>query len=55
MIMNMVCIFQIWNHPGILQLMKDKDFSKRENFLEDSSSDDNTDYTMANGGKVSIL
>ncbi|KAJ9542426.1 hypothetical protein OSB04_028932, partial [Centaurea solstitialis] len=43
---------QIWNHPGILQLMKDKDFSKRENFLvEDSSSDDNLDYTMANRDK----
>ncbi|XP_076906462.1 protein CHROMATIN REMODELING 20-like [Bidens hawaiensis] len=43
---------QIWNHPGILQLLKDKDFSKRDNFLEDSSSDDNMDYTMANGGKL---
>lgn len=44
---------QIWNHPGILQLMKDKDFSKRENVveLEYSSSDDNLDYTMANGDK----
>ncbi|KAL8246017.1 hypothetical protein R6Q59_007233 [Mikania micrantha] len=42
---------QIWNHPGILQLLKDKDFSKRENFLEDSSSDDNMDYTMAVGDK----
>ncbi|KAI3796901.1 hypothetical protein L1987_39588 [Smallanthus sonchifolius] len=42
---------QIWNHPGILQLMKDKDFNKRENFIEDSSSDDNMDYTMANGDK----
>ncbi|KAI3776396.1 hypothetical protein L1987_46177 [Smallanthus sonchifolius] len=43
---------QIWNHPGILQLLKDKDLSKRENFLEDSSSDDNLDYTMVNGGKL---
>ncbi|XP_024988979.1 protein CHROMATIN REMODELING 20 isoform X4 [Cynara cardunculus var. scolymus] len=44
---------QIWNHPGILQLMKDKDFSKRENFLvEDSSSDDILDYTMANRDKL---
>nr|XP_043631904.1 protein CHROMATIN REMODELING 20 [Erigeron canadensis] len=46
---------QIWNHPGILQLMKDKDFSKRENvenFFEESSSDDNLDYTMGNGGKL---
>ncbi|KAK9078052.1 hypothetical protein SSX86_002109 [Deinandra increscens subsp. villosa] len=43
---------QIWNHPGILQLLKDKDLSKRENFLEDSSSDDNLEYTMANGDKL---
>lgn len=46
---------QIWNHPGILQLMKDKDFSKRENvenFLEETSSDDNLDYTMGNGDKL---
>nr|GEV58512.1 protein chromatin remodeling 20 isoform X1 [Tanacetum cinerariifolium] len=45
---------QIWNHPGILQLMKDKDFSKRENVveLEYSSSDDNLDYTMGNGDKL---
>ncbi|KAM0056754.1 putative DNA helicase chromatin remodeling SNF2 family [Helianthus debilis subsp. tardiflorus] len=42
---------QIWNHPGILQLLKDKDLSKRENFIEDSTSDDNLDYTMANGDK----
>ena len=37
--------------------MKDKDFSKRENVveLEYSSSDDNMDYTMANGGRVFIL
>ncbi|GJT97781.1 protein chromatin remodeling 20 isoform X1 [Tanacetum coccineum] len=45
---------QIWNHPGILQLMKEKDFSKRENVveLEYSSSDDNLDYTMGNGDKL---
>ncbi|KAL7614893.1 hypothetical protein Lser_V15G05260 [Lactuca serriola] len=47
---------QIWNHPGILQLMKDRNFGKRENvvenFLEDSSSDENLDYTMANGDKI---
>lgn len=40
---------QIWNHPGILQLMKDnKDYGKCEdveNFLaDDSSSDENVEY-----------
>ncbi|GJZ03018.1 hypothetical protein Tco_0520979 [Tanacetum coccineum] len=47
-------VVKIWNHPGILQLMKDKDFSKRENVveLEYSSSDDNLDYTMANGASL---
>ncbi|KAI3724262.1 hypothetical protein L2E82_36033 [Cichorium intybus] len=46
---------QIWNHPGILQLMKDKKFNKRENivenFLEECSSDD-LDFNMANGDKI---
>ncbi|XP_059628567.1 protein CHROMATIN REMODELING 20 isoform X2 [Cornus florida] len=47
---------QIWNHPGILQLMKDKDYGKREdaveNFLaDDSSSDDNIDYNMVTGAE----
>ncbi|KAI7980289.1 Protein CHROMATIN REMODELING 20 [Camellia lanceoleosa] len=46
---------QIWNHPGILQLMKDeKDYVKRgdvvENFLaDDSSSDENIDCNMITG------
>ncbi|GMP68033.1 hypothetical protein CsSME_00027792 [Camellia sinensis var. sinensis] len=46
---------QIWNHPGILQLMKDeKDYVKRgdvvENFLaDDSSSDENIDCNMISG------
>uniref|UniRef100_A0A5B7C3W7 ATP-dependent helicase ATRX n=1 Tax=Davidia involucrata TaxID=16924 RepID=A0A5B7C3W7_DAVIN len=49
---------QIWNHPGILQLMKDdKDYGKREdaieNFLaDDSSSDENIDYNMVTGEKL---
>ncbi|XP_071702520.1 protein CHROMATIN REMODELING 20 [Rutidosis leptorrhynchoides] len=47
---------QIWNHPGILQLMRDKDFNKHENvvekFLEESSSDDNLDYMVGNGDKL---
>lgn len=38
--------------------MKDKGFRKRENvvenFLEESSTDDNLDYNMGNGGKASI-
>ncbi|CAH9080492.1 unnamed protein product [Cuscuta epithymum] len=43
---------QIWNHPGILQLMKEnRDSSKREdaveNFIvEDCSSDENTDNNV---------
>ncbi|XP_052191334.1 protein CHROMATIN REMODELING 20 [Diospyros lotus] len=49
---------QIWNHPGILQLMReDKEYVKREdaieNFLvEDSSSDENVDCNMITGGKT---
>ncbi|KAJ7978158.1 Protein CHROMATIN REMODELING [Quillaja saponaria] len=49
---------QIWNHPGILQLTKeDKDYARREeaveNFLvDDSSSDENTDYNMVSGEKI---
>ncbi|XP_057961873.1 protein CHROMATIN REMODELING 20 isoform X2 [Malania oleifera] len=49
---------QIWNHPGILQLTKDdKNFVRREdavdNFLvEDSSSDDNMDYSTVSGEKL---
>ncbi|XP_076904169.1 protein CHROMATIN REMODELING 20-like [Bidens hawaiensis] len=42
---------QIWNHPGILQLMRDKDLSKHDSSFEDTSTDDNMDYTMANGDK----
>ncbi|KAK2968273.1 hypothetical protein RJ640_016205 [Escallonia rubra] len=47
----------IWNHPGILELMKEnRDCGKREdaveNFLaDDSSSEDNIDENMINGGK----
>ncbi|CAL5404053.1 unnamed protein product [Camellia sinensis] len=50
---------QIWNHPGILQLMKDeKDYVKRgdvvENFLaDDSSSDENIDCNMITGEQAS--
>ncbi|KAL6977033.1 DNA helicase [Sarracenia purpurea var. burkii] len=48
---------QIWNHPGILQLMKEgKDYGKREdaveNFLaDDSSSDENMDCNLITGEK----
>lgn len=49
---------QIWNHPGILQLMKEnKDSSRREdteNFLVDEcSSDENMDYNVISGGNIS--
>ncbi|KAK3043158.1 hypothetical protein RJ639_000047 [Escallonia herrerae] len=49
---------QIWNHPGILELMKEnRDYGKREeaveNFLaDDSSSEDNIDENMINGDKL---
>lgn len=48
---------QIWNHPGILQLMKEnKDSSRREdaeNFLVDEcSSDENMDYNVISGEKL---
>ncbi|XP_028790243.1 protein CHROMATIN REMODELING 20 isoform X2 [Neltuma alba] len=49
---------QIWNHPGILQLTKeDKDYVRQEdaveNFLvDDSSSDENSDYSVPVGEKV---
>ncbi|XP_020547313.1 protein CHROMATIN REMODELING 20 isoform X2 [Sesamum indicum] len=47
---------QIWNHPGILQLMKEnKDcgkFEDVENCLpDDSSSDENLDYNLISGEK----
>ncbi|XP_048324064.1 protein CHROMATIN REMODELING 20 isoform X2 [Ziziphus jujuba] len=47
---------QIWNHPGILQLRRDKDYVRREdvvdNFLvDDSSSDENMDYNVVFGEK----
>ncbi|KAK7376285.1 hypothetical protein VNO78_34749 [Psophocarpus tetragonolobus] len=49
---------RIWNHPGILQLTKEvKDFEKHEdaveNFLvDDSSSDENSDYNVLTGEKM---
>ncbi|KAK4282924.1 hypothetical protein QN277_014241 [Acacia crassicarpa] len=49
---------QIWNHPGILQLTKEeKDYVRQEdaveNFLvDDSSSDENSDYNVPVGEKV---
>ncbi|PSR98829.1 Protein CHROMATIN REMODELING like [Actinidia chinensis var. chinensis] len=48
---------QIWNHPGVLQLMQEgKDYEKCEdaveNFLaDDSSSDENIDCNMIKGEK----
>ncbi|KAF3452373.1 hypothetical protein FNV43_RR02806 [Rhamnella rubrinervis] len=50
---------QIWNHPGILQLRKDRDYVRREdavdNFLvDDSSSDENMDYNVVFGEKQRI-
>lgn len=41
---------QIWNHPGILQLTKDKGYPSRED-AEDSSSDENMDYNVVIGEK----
>ncbi|RDX92098.1 Protein CHROMATIN REMODELING 20 [Mucuna pruriens] len=49
---------RIWNHPGILQLTKEvKDYVKHEdaveNFLvDDSSSDENSDYNVLAGEKM---
>lgn len=49
---------QIWNHPGILQLKKeDREHVRHEetteNFGDDSSSDENIEYNIANGVKAS--
>ncbi|KAL2249210.1 UNVERIFIED_CONTAM: Protein CHROMATIN REMODELING 20 [Sesamum indicum] len=51
---------QIWNHPGILQLMKEnKDcgkFEDVENCLpDDSSSDENLDYNLISGENMSLI
>ncbi|KAL0403423.1 UNVERIFIED_CONTAM: protein CHROMATIN REMODELING 20 [Sesamum radiatum] len=48
---------QIWNHPGILQLVKEnKDSGKFEDvekcLPDDSSSDENLDYNMISGEKL---
>ncbi|KAG8380399.1 hypothetical protein BUALT_Bualt06G0011300 [Buddleja alternifolia] len=44
---------QIWNHPGILQLMKEKtDSGKCVDVEDDSSSDENVDYNMISGEKL---
>ncbi|XP_071920989.1 protein CHROMATIN REMODELING 20-like isoform X4 [Coffea arabica] len=49
---------QIWNHPGVLQLMKeDKDSVRHEDVVEnfggdDSSSDENVDYNLIAGEKL---
>lgn len=49
---------QIWNHPGVLQLMKeDKDSVRHEDLAEnfggdDSSSDENVDYNLIAGEKL---
>ncbi|KAK4436059.1 protein CHROMATIN REMODELING 20 [Sesamum alatum] len=48
---------QIWNHPGILQLMKEnKDSGKFEDeekcTADDSSSDENVDYNLISGEKL---
>ncbi|KAI8539501.1 hypothetical protein RHMOL_Rhmol09G0188200 [Rhododendron molle] len=49
---------QIWNHPGVLLLMKGcKDYGKREDAVEnllpdDSSSDENIDCNMVTGEKL---
>ncbi|CAN4105513.1 unnamed protein product [Withania somnifera] len=48
---------QIWNHPGILQLMREnKTYSRPEDAVEillpdDCSSDENTDYNVVPGEK----
>ncbi|KAJ4837536.1 hypothetical protein Tsubulata_045657 [Turnera subulata] len=46
---------QIWNHPAILQLRKDRDYVSREDTIEnlladDSSSDENVDHNTIIGG-----
>ncbi|KAG9133370.1 hypothetical protein Leryth_025041 [Lithospermum erythrorhizon] len=44
----------LWNHPGVLQLIKDRKVSaKHENVLEadDSSSEENMDYNVIPGGR----
>ncbi|KAL0382612.1 UNVERIFIED_CONTAM: protein CHROMATIN REMODELING 20 [Sesamum calycinum] len=48
---------QIWNHPGILQLMKEnKDSGKFQDvekcLADDSSSDENLDYKLISGEKT---
>ncbi|KAL0340798.1 UNVERIFIED_CONTAM: protein CHROMATIN REMODELING 20 [Sesamum radiatum] len=48
---------QIWNHPGILQLMKEnKDCGKFQDvekcLADDSSSDENLDYKLISGEKT---
>ncbi|KAI3470412.1 hypothetical protein Pfo_027075 [Paulownia fortunei] len=48
---------QIWNHPGILQLMKEnKDRGKFEDIencvADDSSSDENVDFNVISGEKL---
>lgn len=54
----LVQALQIWNHPGILQLMKEsKDSVRRENVMEnfggdDSSCDENIDYNVIPGGTL---
>ncbi|KAH9626618.1 hypothetical protein KSS87_020646, partial [Heliosperma pusillum] len=50
---------QICNHPWILQLMKEREYGKREdvvdNFFPDaSSSDENMDFNAVNGDKAKI-
>ncbi|GAB4835468.1 hypothetical protein Ancab_000376 [Ancistrocladus abbreviatus] len=45
---------QIWNHPWILQLMKGREYARREDTVEnflavDSSSDENMDYNVVTG------
>ncbi|CAI0385224.1 unnamed protein product [Linum tenue] len=44
---------QIWNHPGILQLRKDRDYVSHEDVIEndDNSSDENVDYNNILGEK----
>ncbi|KAM7250359.1 hypothetical protein ACFE04_022242 [Oxalis oulophora] len=42
---------QILNHPGILQLRKDKDDSIREDAVDDCSSDEDSDHNTVLGGK----
>ncbi|CAN1271375.1 Protein CHROMATIN REMODELING 20 [Linum perenne] len=44
---------QIWNHPGILQLRKDKDYVSHEEVIEndENSSDENVDHNKILGEK----